>query len=202
MNIEKTWQSSPVGDGMLERLLQQEAPTSRFSQHPLTKLRQNLAIGMGFAVLITIGYAFMMVSHIPWQIRIVVALLILFNLIILADSLRLYRSIPESIQPSRSVREVLETTDRSFRRSWDIQRRLSLFVYPVAATGGFILGWSEGSGKKFESIVNHPVFLPSLLLTLAVVVPLAYYLGKWMFHSAYGRHLERIRQMIRELDGE
>jgi hypothetical protein len=46
----------------------------------------------------------------------------------------------DTISPSFSLKQELEKNYTGFQKWWSIQQRTSLFVYPIAVTGGFILG--------------------------------------------------------------
>ena len=73
-------------------------------------------------------------------------------------------------------------------------------MYPVAATGGFMLGGVVGSGKTVEAFLYRPSILIILVITVAIITPVCYYLAKLMFKYAYGRHLKKLKELIDELN--
>lgn len=50
----------------------------------------------------------------------------------------------------------MERNFNSFQKWGLLQQKLSLFVFPVAAAGGFILGSTIGSGKLVEVFLYNP----------------------------------------------
>ncbi|HVF97842.1 MAG TPA: hypothetical protein VM871_10990, partial [Flavisolibacter sp.] len=70
--------------------------------------------------------------------------------------------------------EELQKNYSNFQRWWHLQERLGLFVYPIGASSGFILGGFKGSGKTVEAFLYNPHMLLILCVTLLILVPLCY----------------------------
>lgn len=201
MDLEKTWKSIDVKDGLLENILDKPVYHPPASQHPLRKLRTNLLIGIGWGILITLGYILILFYFPIWQVQSVVVLLIAFNTWLILYSWILYRKTPSSISPSLSIREEIEKNHRSFMRWWKLQEWVGLFVYPFAATGGFFLGGTIGSGKTVEQLLSNPSILWTLLILIIIIVPASFLFARWMFRFSYGRHLDRLKMMLDDLSG-
>jgi len=166
---------------------------------PLKKLKQNLLIGIIWALLITIGYIVLFFVIDIWQVDVALSVLVIFNTVIMLDSWKLYKKTPSTISPSNSLTEELTLHYDSFQRWWAIQQKVSLFVYPIALTGGFILGGTLGSKKPVETFLYNSRMLGVLGITILVMVPLCYLGAKWMFNYAYGRHLKSVKSTIDDL---
>lgn len=199
MNLEQIWQQNSGNDDDLDNLLAKGNFSKLQSQLPLNKLRTNLLIGIVWAVLITIGYVIVFFLFSIWQVYISLGVLIAFNSLIMLDSWKLYRKTPATIVPSNSLKEELTTHYNSFRHWWAVQQKVSLFVYPIAAAGGFILGGVMGSGKAVETFLYSPKMLGILGITIIVMVPLCFFGARWMFNYAYGRHMKKLKTAIDEL---
>ncbi|MEO5600975.1 MAG: hypothetical protein ABIR06_08615 [Cyclobacteriaceae bacterium] len=100
------------------------------------------------------------------------------------------------ISSPNSLREELQKNYTSFQKWWSIQLRASLFVFPIAVSGGFILGGVVGSGKTVEAFLYNPRMLLILGITMLVLCPLCYYGAKWMFNYSYGKHLKNSRYLL------
>jgi hypothetical protein len=199
MDIENIWKQGGNKDDALNKLLSTTDFSKLHSRLPLKKLKQNLLIGIVWALLITIGYIILFFKINIWQVQIALCVLVIFNTIIMLDSWRLYKKTPSTISPSNSLKEELTLHYNSYQRWWAIQRKVSLFIYPIAVTGGFILGGTLGSNKPVEAFLYNSKMLGILGVTVLIMVPLCYFGAKWMFNYAYGKHLKKIKSTIDDL---
>lgn len=200
MDLENIWQQAGSKDDMLNRILQQKNFDHLHSKLPLKKLKKNLLSGIAWAILITAGYLVLFYFIHIWQVYVALSIVIAFNIWIIILTWRLYKTIQDTITPSNSLKQELQKNYDGFQKWWAIQARLGLYVYPVAATGGFMLGGVVGSGKTVEAFLYRPSILIILAITIAIITPLCYYLSKWMFKYAYGRHLKKLKELIDELN--
>jgi hypothetical protein len=201
MNIENVWQQSGGSDDSLNEVFHQKDFSKLPSKLPLNKLKRNLLIGIIWAVLITVVYIAVFFLVGLWQVYVALGVLILFNVLIGVDSWRLYKSINVTISTTNSLKEEMQKNYSGFQRWWRIQEKLGLFVYPVGAAGGFIMGGVLGSGKPVEAFLYNPKILLILGVTILILVPSCYYGARWMFNYAYGKHLKKLKLLINELSG-
>lgn len=199
MNIKNTWQQSGGSDDALNKMLQTNDFSNLPSKLPLTKLKKNLLIGMIGAVLITAAYVVLFFFVSIWQVYVAFGILIFFNTWIAVDSWNLYKNIKVNVSATNSLKEELQKNYTGFQKWWRIQERLGLFVYPIAASGGFIIGGVLGSGKSVEEFLYNPRMLLILGVTILILVPICYYGARWMFNFAYGKHLKKMKQLMDEL---
>ena len=199
MDIENTWQQGHKNDPDLNKLLTTSDLGKIQSKLPLKKLKQNLLIGIVSAVVISSGYLVIFFLIHIWQVQAALGVLIVFNTVILVDSWRLYRRIPATLSPSNSLKEELALHYNSFQRWWAVQQKMGLFVYPVAAAGGFVLGGTLGSGKPVAALLDNPKMVGILGITILVLVPICYFGARWMFNYAYGKHLKQLKATIDDL---
>lgn len=198
MDIENTWRNSGKPDDMLSQAMEQNLNNIQ-SKLPLKKLKNNLFTGIVAGILITIGYVVLFFLFNIWQVYVALTVLIIFNAWLIVDSWKLYKNTPDTISPDLSLKQELEKNISGFQKWWRIQEKISLFVYPIAVAGGFILGGTLGSGKPVDAFLYNSRMLVILAITIAVLVPLCYLSAKWMFNYAYGKHLKQIQALISEL---
>jgi hypothetical protein len=199
MDIENIWQQGGNNDDALNKLLNTTDFSKLQSRLPLKKLKLNLLIGIIWALLITIGYIVLFLVIDIWQVHVALSVLIIFNTLIMLDSWKLHKNTPSTISPSNSLKQELTLHYNSFQHWWAIQQRVSLLVYPIAVTGGFILGGTLGSNKPVETFLYNSKMLGILGVTVLIMVPLCYFGAKWMFNYAYGKHLKKIKFAIDDL---
>ncbi len=199
MDIENVWQRSGGSDDTLNKMFQQKDFSNFHSNLPLKKLKNNLLMGLIVAVFITALYMVLFYFIEIWQVHVALVIAILFNILVWFDTWKLYTNINVNVSSTNSLKDELQKNYLGFQKWWHIQERLGLFVYPIAATGGFILGGVEGSGKSVEAFLYNPKMLLVLGVTLLILVPLCYYGARWMFNYAYGKHLKKLKKLIDEL---
>ena len=200
MDLEHIWKKGGGEDEQLNRLLQGAVLQKLPSKLPLQKLKKALLGGMVWAVLITTGYGVLFFFTAIWQVRLALVIVSAFNLWILRDTWQLYKRTNANITPTHTLKQELQRNYDSFRRWWRLQERVSLFIYPIAVAGGFILGGSLGSGKPVEEFLYRTKMLIALGICLVVLVPACYYLARWMFNYAYGKYLKNLQGLIAELE--
>lgn len=200
MDLENTWRDSGRNDEMLIKIMQQKDHLKLHSKMPLTYLKRSLIVGICWAVLITFIYLALFFYFDVWQVHLSLVILIIFNTVIAIESYKLYRNTNALVSPGSSLTEELKKNYDSFHKWWRIQQRVSLVIYPIAATGGFIIGGMAGSGKPVDDILYNSFNLQILGIAIIIIAPICYFVAKWMFNYAYGKHLKKIKLLIEELE--
>lgn len=200
MDTKKVWQNISGQEELLDALMKEGNFSRLHSKHPLSKLRRTLWISIILAAVITLLYIVMIFLIPVWQVALSLIILAFYNLFIIKDSLKLYRKLPDGVIPDHSLKEELSSHYDGFMQWWHLQQRISIFIYPVAATGGFIWGGMMGSGKAVEDFLYNPAMLTILGITLLVLVPLSYWFARILFQQMYGRHLKKLKQQIESME--
>lgn len=65
-----------------------------------------------------------------------------------------------------------------------------------------MLGGFLGSGKSIDVIMQKPVMIIALLISIAILVPLCFYLARWMCKVAFGKYTEQLKRNIETLKSE
>ncbi len=200
-DLKQIWEAEGEGNDILEQMLRNKSFKQAGIKTPLDKLRRNLALHMGYAAIITLGYAFIFYFFPYWQVQGCLLLLIIFNLWGIVKTYRLYSGIDTNLS-AHTVLEELKKHYEAFKE-WEKQSlRAALFVYPFAATGGFMLGGTVSSGKSVEMFMEDNRVIIALIVALLILVPLSYLLAKWMTKVAFGKYIDQLKERIDDLEAE
>jgi len=199
MSIEKTWKDiDEQSDEALVALLKPEVVNRLQSKNPLATIKKNMLINSIWAMLIALGYLFIIVYFPFWQTRLCIGFLFVFTCWAAYSTLREYKNIT-LLSPANSVLEELEKHYTNISKWMQQQKRAGIYLYPVSAAGGFMLGGAMGAGKTVDEIMMKPVMWIALLIVTAILVPCGFYLAKLLSHRAFGRHLEALKKNIDDL---
>jgi hypothetical protein len=200
-DLKQIWNEADNGNDILEQMLQNKSFKQAGFKTPLAKLKRNLAIHIGYAVIITLAYAFVIYYFPYWQVQACMLLLIVFNLWAMVKAYGLYNSLDLNLADHNVLVELKK--HYSAFKGWEKQSlRVALFVYPFAASGGFMLGGTIGSGKPVEIFMGDYRVIIALIIALLVLVPLSYLLAKWMTKVAFGKYVDQLKVRIDELEAE
>jgi predicted neutral ceramidase superfamily lipid hydrolase len=203
MSIENNWSRlDEQQDDDLSSMLQGKKISKHRSQSPLEKIKRNLLINMTWCVVICILYVLIIFYFRYWQVQLAIGIVLLFTFWAFTTAYKIYRKINTTISANNSLLAELKRHHLTVADWMSSQQRVALFVYPVSATGGFMLGGALGSGKSVDYFMSKPLVWLILLITIIVLVPLCYYLAKWMSNYAFGKHLKALQQNIQELEEE
>jgi len=203
MDIKKTWgEINDPQDGDLSSLLQ-ASKLSKFSSHsPLEKIKKNLLMNMIWTVLICLIYVVVIFYFQIWQVQICIVLVLLFSLWALYTAYQQYIHFNSNVSAGNTVLHELKRHHKSINDWMNMQQRVALLVYPVSAAGGFMLGGVLGSGKPVAVFMHKPFMPVILLITIVVLVPVCWYMARWMFNYSFGKHLKTLKKNIDALEEE
>ena len=202
MNIEEQWKDmGEQQDKDLASLLKMPGIANLASKDPLQKIKNNLLIHCVWAVIISGLYIFILVRFPFWQLMLSIGIVLLFTVLAIIKSLQLYQKLSVN-NPALTVLQQMEHHYYTIQKWISIQQWVGLFIYPVSAAGGFMLGGFIGSGKPIEVFMQKPAMIITLLISIAVLVPACFYLAKWMSRKAFGQYAEALKQNIDSLKKE
>lgn len=203
MSINKTWgEINDPQDDDLSSLLKASKVSNISSHNPLEKIKKNLLINMIWGILVCLLYVVVIFNFRIWQVQLCAILVLLFSLWALYTAYLQYKSINSSISPTNPVLEEMKRHFQSITNWMNTQQRVALFIYPVSALAGFMLGGVSGSGKPVAVFMSKPLVWVALIIALAVLVPACWYLTKWMFKYSFGKHMKTLEENINALEDE
>ncbi|MBK8521741.1 MAG: hypothetical protein WAT20_07790 [Ferruginibacter sp.] len=203
MSIEKTWgELNDPQDNDLSSLLQSSTLPKLASHNPLVKIKKNLLNNMVAAVLICMLYVAVIFYFQIWQVQMAIGLVLIFSLWAVYTTFQQYKQLNTTVSPHSSVLVELKRHYQSITNWMNTQQRVALYIYPVSAAGGFMLGGVLGSGKPVEAFMHKPFVLITLLIAIIILVPACWYLARWMFNYSFGKHLKALKKNIDALEEE
>ena len=202
MDIEKSWNEMPPEGQDWDKLVELSLSKKREPLDPLYKLRKNLKLNMGYAILICLLYIAAIIYFTLPVFRISMILLLAFTAWGFFTALREYKNIQPGINTSHSLLEDMERHYFSIDHWIKTQEKVALFFYPIAVTGGFMMGGVVGSGKTVGEFMSKPIVIIAFIIILIVLMPVCYYLAKWMNRKAFGEHLDKLKENIDQLKNE
>jgi len=200
MDWEKTWKQleSENKDG-LESYIQPGKPLKNTGRHPLQQIRWSLMVNSVWGVLISAGYVFLMFRFPSWQILLGFSIVLLFNIYSIVKGLQLRSRIPSNISGHLSLLAEMEKQYKAVTDWIRTHKMTAVFIYPVAAASGFMLGGMVGSGKPLDMLFTRNIFWISLIISAIALTPVAYLFSKLLVRVTYDKHLKRLKENIDEL---
>lgn len=168
------------------------------SRHPVQKLKNAYLITTGFSVVCLVGFiALFFIFHEP-LVKGSLVLIIAGYIFFLTTNLSIYRQINVALPVDQSLKTVLTHTHNFISENIRFQERVALYIYPIAATSGFLMGGA--SGGDLDAMLSKKIVIVILVITAAVLTPIAFYLTRWMYKVSYGKCLTELKKLIDELD--
>lgn len=203
MNIEESWKEINGGeDADLSKLLASANLSKLRPDNTLQKIKKNLLINIWWGLLICILYVFVIIKFQYWQVQAALIIVLVFTLWAIYTAWQEYKKTGVQISPANSMLDELKHHYNSLQRWMDIQLRVALFIYPISAAGGFMLGGAIGSNKPIAVFMGKHVVQIALVVTIAILVPACHWLAKWMFKISFGKCLKQLEQNIQQLEAE
>lgn len=201
MSIEKIWGSlNEKQDEDLTSLLKVTKLAKLSSHSPLEKIKKNLLINIIWGIVICLFYPFIFYHFPIWQVQISIIIVLIFSVWALFTAIVQYRKMKPEISFNKPLLEEMKRHHESIKSWTETQQKVTLFIYPISATGGFLLGGASGSGKSVEEFMSKPFVIVALIIALVVLVPACYYVTRWMFKLSFGKHLTALKENIKILE--
>lgn len=194
MNLGEQWKDLNGGDADLAALIGKGVP-SRPSIDPIERIKRNLRLNAIFGIVIALAYVVLMFRFPVWQVLVSIGIVFFFTVWAVTRGLIMYRDM----RHHNLNNSLLEEMERHYTAitSWDsMQQKLGMFVYPVAAAGGFMVGGALGSGKPIDIVMSKPIMVYSMIIMAAILVPIGLKVAKWMSRKAFGQYADQLKSNI------
>lgn len=203
MNINNNWSNeSHKSDDDLNALLNIKSIKNLSSKNPLENIKNNLILNIILGLAICVFYVFVLFYFPIWQVQLAIGITLIFSIWAIYTAFIEFKKIKTDVSPENSLLAELKKHHHSLTKWMKTQQMVGIFIYPISAIGGFMLGGTVGSGKNVESFMGKPSILLILLVVLIILVPLCHFFAKWMFNYSFGKHLKSIDQKIKDLESE
>jgi hypothetical protein len=201
MEFEEYWKKmGQQQDVDLNKILLQENFRKKTSGTVLQKIKMSLIANMIFGIIICLAYVYILIRFQLWPVQATLSVVLIFSLWAIATAWKQFRNLSVHVSPDASLLEELKRHHSSIADWMKTQQLVALFIYPISAAGGFMLGGFIGSGKPIEDWITRPYILLALAISLVVLVPTCYFFAKWMFHMSFGRKLKELHAQIEQLE--
>lgn len=198
MNLQDVWKKLE-----LEKLeVSKPSPINPWatkSKHPVEKLKNAYKITTLFSVVFLAGFIILVFLFHEWIVKIGIIIMILVYILFTFINYRMYRSIQTSIPLDQNLKKVLQDTHHFIKSNILFQERFALFVYPLAAASGMLMGLAAGGGEA-EKFLREPDVVMRLILIPLLLTPISWLLARWMYKVSYGVCLGELKRLIEELE--
>ena len=149
---------------------------------------------LGFLALFVAGIVYSRGNPAAQQALLVISGLYVLGAVVLEVGVRRLRGLHALAD---STRERLERELRVIERTLWLNRLWGVVSFPLIAVCALVLGYAwRHQGVALADLFARPNFLVTALGSLAVLMPLAYFLGDRMTRAAFGRPLDELRANV------
>lgn len=200
---DKNWKTlEGYTDNDLSRLINLSEISKIESQSPLLKIKRTLLMTIFGGIVFCGLYLFIIFYLEYWQVRLAMTIVLAFSIWAVYSSLHQYRNIKTDILANSSVLDELKRQQKSITEWIRLQIRVALFVYPISAGGGFMLGGALGSGRTIVDFLSRPYVGIIFIVLVIVITPICHLIAKRVYKVSFGNHLAIMQQNIEELETE
>jgi ABC-type spermidine/putrescine transport system permease subunit I len=157
---------------------------------------------MCWGLLILAIYALLIFTFSEFWIRLAFAVMLAFSAWAILSTWKIYQKLEPGVCTNCNVLEEMERYHRIINAWCQNQLKVAVFFYPIAAAAGFVTGLTVGAGKPLAVIMDRPQIQWALLITVLVLTPIAWWLGKRLTRMAFGKYLDELQERINQLRKE
>ncbi len=168
------------------------------SKHPVQKLINSFRYALGFIVLFEVVFTYCLVMAPQPIVKIFLALMIIIYALGFMTNYKTLRKIESHFVMDSNFKDSLQVIYESTKASLAFQRKAWIFIYPLAGTTGFLLGLSFST--DVVEVMQKTKNIVGLIITLAIVTPIGYYLAVWLENLSYGKYLIQLETLVAELN--
>ncbi|GIL22823.1 MAG: hypothetical protein BroJett042_13360 [Bacteroidota bacterium] len=168
------------------------------SKHPVQKLIRSFKIALGFVVFFELAFAYLAIAMPQPIVKGAMVLMMVVYIFYFVANYRTLQHINRTFRMDQNLAHTLQSIYDNTQQSLKFQRRSAVFIYPLAATCGFLFGLSI-ERNVVEVLQNRSVWV-SLLITISVLTPISYFVAIQLERVSYGRYLNQLRSLIHQLE--
>ena len=190
-NLDKSKFKAPLPD-------EHELLVRKQSHHPVKKLIQYFQLGLAFAIIFEVGFIYLTIVLPQPIVKIFLFIVVLLYVFFFVINYRILQNIQRLYRLDSDIKSTLKNIYESTTSMLAFQHKCALFIYPICGTAGFLMGLSIE--KDAFTLIQKPFVIISLIVTLAIITPLAYWLARWMEKVSYRKYLNQLRDIIHQLE--
>lgn len=169
------------------------------SKHPVEKLKRAYFISTLFAVCFLFCFIALLFLFPEPIVRFGIGVVVVIYVFFVYINFKAYNRIDTSLLFDQNLKSALEDTYQFIKNNIRFQERFSLYIYPLCAAAGMLVGLAVGGGEATKYLDNKWV-LTSLVVVPLILTPPCWLLAKWLHKVSYGKCLEELKQLITELE--
>jgi hypothetical protein len=196
MDLQQAWKK--LDREKLSKPVKGEVEIRAASKHPVQKLIASFRAALGFIALFEVIFIYFLISIPQPIVKIFLTLMIIVYALGFAVNFRTLRKIESHFVLDSNFKDSLRLIYESTKISLAFQRKAWIFIYPLAGTTGFLLGLSIST--DVVEIMQKSKNIIALIITLAIVTPMGYYISLWLENLSYGKYLIQLETLLLELN--
>jgi hypothetical protein len=169
------------------------------SKHPVQKLKTAYLQTTGFAAVFLLMFIYLFFQFDEPLVKGGLVLVILSYIFFFVINYSMYRKVNIELPVDKSLKTALQHTYHFITDNIKFQERVALFIYPIAATSGFLMGGALGSNNINEMMQEKAVII-LLIVLLIILTPICFYITRWLYKVSYGKCLIELKEKIDELE--
>lgn len=193
-SIEQLWEqlsASPAPQAFTTAQLQQ---LQSKSNDTLKQLRRNIRLNSAYSIGIGLIWVFLLFYTQDFWVRFCFVFLLFGHFIGILYNSYLLRKVLPSPPADLHIKTRLQTILVRLSQALRGVEYVALFFYPMSITAGFTLALWEADKLH---LLGTELFLQLLLLgSYLVLVPLCFWMTRWMHKLAYGKKLQQLQALI------
>ncbi len=166
------------------------------TSNPLQKLSKTLLYNILFGGAICLLYCVAIIAVDALIIKAILAVLLLFSVWAVYSGYVIYSRFSPQVSVAHPVLEEMERHYTTMTAWIKKQEITGLFFYPISAAGGFMMGGAAGSGKPIIEFMSNTYVLLLLLVLVAILEPICFYLVRYFNKLLFGVHLADLKRNI------
>lgn len=196
MDLKEAWKK--LEREKLNKPVSGAVEVRKTSKHPVQKLILLFKATLVFAIFFDLFFIYLLVTTPQLIVKIFLAIMIIVYLFFFILNYRILKDIQHSFRLDQNLKGTLQQVFDNTMYTLAFQRKSSLFMYPLAATTGFLLGLSVEADaavmmQKWQVIL-------ALVIAIIMLTPASYYLARWMEKVSYGKYLSQLRDLIQQFE--
>jgi hypothetical protein len=196
-SLENLWSS--LSTASTPELKSAELIQARASD-PLTKLRRNICLNSGFGILIGLLFVALFIQFDNFWVRFFLGVLLIGYAMAIAYNSYLLRKVILTPAADENILIRLRLLHYRMKKALQTVELVALFFYPFSLTAGFVMALAEEN--KLDKLSTEPVLQAILVACYVVIVPICYYVTKWLNQIAFGKEIKQIYDLIEAFEAE
>ncbi len=198
MDLTEAWKK--LESDTLSKPVAGSVHIQKTSKHPVQKLILLFKVTLGFALFFELGFIYLFAIMPQLIVKVFLVIMIITYAFYFLLNYKVLRKIKHSFRLDLSLKNTLKQVYDNTMSTLAFQRKSSLFIYPLAATAGFLMGLA--AEKDAAMMMQKWQVQVILLISIIILTPSCYYLARWMEKVSYGKYLHQLRNLIAQFEKE